>query len=856
MPRRGERKQKTRRNAAANRGTFVRVCRLGKGGRKQAEIVRNDASLGPKCLKKFKDEIQDLLENAPPGAKILCLPVDDPRPDNVTPTPDAQLLRKKPQRHGSNPRSGRNPECRLQALGTDETSLQFDPHPADKHGEPRLLNVDSLKITDRFLAAREGATFDSRNMALVRFADDVVGMGLPQEPNIDRNPYNFVPWSDEGQPSSVPWSDEGQPSSVPWSDEGQPGSAERPQDATHDRISDERLSGQIAVTFTAQTPIFVPEGQLPPKKGDPDGGGDVDGTPLRFFHCWNGTCDRYAIPGASVKGAVRSLFEALTNSRAGVTDDSALGSLGKGDRYCAPLYRRRATRLFQVISAPHGSGPIKVKECEYVWYGRNGRVRQQSKNFDPNQPTQIKNDWRANLFWVEPAKHCHGETIGFYLTKREFTLTPEVLQRFRSMKGHPHLKRHGGKSGNATSVPPANGMYKPPVPEYSEIESDLFRLHKCDFIFGIPAATGSFLRCFGKNVNFLWPGAASPLQMMGLRHTKGRGPFASRRPDEQQLKGSDPAEATFGFAGKHTDNSHPFRGRVRFGTFWGPPYETDPNPAALQLMPLTSPSGTKAKARSLYLEGAKGKSADYDLNARLRGRKFYWHQRGVDEGNVPGVHDFGKLSAGMPQSWKEDIKSQLPAPIIPLPPGSQFTGALHFTNLTEAELGALLVSIKPDLAFDSEGPAASVATESPGYGVKLGKGKPRGLGSVTASIELQLATAPRERYRCLDAEPATTQAATGYIEAYKAWCMEEYKTRWCNGKVPQGEWEDLPMAKALKALLRIPQAASVRVYPPLFAMYGWLPKEDHPDGEPTSRRGHPPGPRPDAMTPAHELKGP
>ena len=844
MPGKKGKKKKAAGNAAKTGDVFVRVCPPGKGGVKQAEIVRGKESLDRKPLKDFRHEIQEQLRDARPGAKIAVTFVDDPEPGTVTPKADAQvLIKKKHGKSGSNPGSGekwaQSLVCVLASIGKDGNSLQFDPHPTNDQGQPHPLNVDSLKVTDRFLAARQGATFKSEDMALARFAPDVGQMGLDPEPNVDRNPYNFVPWIGCN-----------------------PNEAQEPEHATHDRIADGRLSGRINITFTAQTPIFVPEGQLRENDDPNDSSNAVDS--LDFFHCWNGSCERYAIPGASVKGAVRSLFEALTNSRAGVTDDSALGRVGKGedgaDRYCGPLYRRRATRLFKVVSMPHDGGDGRVQECKYVWYGKNGKPRRQSPGYNGQGKDVVTEwKWRANLFYVPG--HCHGTRLDYYLDNQCFTLTQETLKQFKSMKGHLHLERHGGAKGNASLA--QKKMYKHPVPDYSTIEDDLFALNKGDLIFGIPS--GNHLRCFGKNVNFLWPGASSPLQMMGSGHSEDRGSFAAREPAKQRIEGSDPAEATFGFAGKHTGDSHPFRGRVRFGTFWGPS-KTKPKPEDyLQLMPLTAPSGTKAKARPLYLEplylepkSSGGLSANYDDHARLRGRKFYWHQRGKDEGNIPGVHDFGKLSDGMPVTWKQkiqcqlpDTKSQLPAKIRPLPVHSQFAGTLHFTNLTEAELGALLVSVKPDLAFGSES-TAPAATDSPGYGIKLGKGKPRGLGSVTASIELELATPPSKRYRCLGAPLVKEGADTAqYVKAYKTWCMES--TEPGGGK---DKWEDLDMAKALKALLQIPQETSVRVYPPQFAMYGWLPKLDNPDGEPTSPMKKPPAPRPKAMTPAHKLKGP
>ena len=760
---------------------------------------------------------------------MACRHTENPTPESVTPAPGATVQGRETDRSPT-PRQPQDQTCELREI-TDE-ELSFAPEQTANHGQP--LTVDALKVTDRFLAARPGAIFTTdRERTLARYATDIVHMGLPPDPNIDRNPYNFVPWIG-----------------------CEPNKAQKPERATHDRIADGRLSGRMSITFTAQTPIFVPDGQFRENDDSNDSSNAV--APFDFFHCWNGSFDRYAIPGSSVKGAVRSLFEALTNSRAGVTDESALGRVGEGegdpDRYCGPLYRRRATRLFRVVSMPHGGGHGRVQECKYVWYGRNGQPRRSSPDYDRGRTVFSERAWRANLFYIRPAGHCHGARLDYYLGTECFTLTQDVLNQFRSMKGHPHLERHGGSTGNASSA--QKKMYEDPVPDYSAIEDDLFALDTGDLIFGIPLDNN--LHCFGKNVNFLWPGASSPLQMMGSSHSGGRGPFSAREPKKQELARSDPAEAIFGFAGKYTTgNAHPFRGRVRFGTFWGPPV-TESKPADLQLMPLTAPAGTKAKARPLYLEPEKNQgSADYDRAARLRGRKFYWHQRGTDEGNIPGVHDFGKLSAGMPETWKKKIQNQLPAKIRPLPVGSQFAGTLYFTNLTEAELGALLVSVKPDLAFGSEESTASAATNPPGYGIKLGKGKPRGLGSVTASLELELATPPSKRYRCLRAPLAEKETNTAhYVNAYKTWCMESTGSGGGEHNVPQRNWESLDMAKALKALLQIPKETSVRVYPPQFAMYGWLPKLDDPDGAPTSPMNKPPAPRPKAMTPAHELKGP
>lgn len=683
--------------------------------------------------------------------------------------------------------------------------LKFDTgHQArDRRGNPVPVKVESLKVTDRFLAARPGSVYEKTrsDLKLVQYAPDV-SQGLEGEPDIDENPYNFVPWT------------------AP-----KPSDADDPSGATHDEMRPNRLSGSIKVTFTARTPVFVPAGEIREQSSTGTTGGRSQ--PQDFFHCWDGRCEKYAIPGASVKGVVRSLFEALTNSRAGVTDESALRK--------PPLYRRRAFRLFKITQKPSGPGKCgKVQECDYGLSDDHGNWNPKTKTDlpDPAQNNKVKEiDFSANLFWVGSKKHKHRwKRIRYKPNGKIFDLHWDTMKRFLSMEEHPHLEAHGGPSGNAASA--SRPFYCPPPPNYSSVKDRLFKLCVGDLVFGIPR--NGRLHCFGRNVNFLWPADRSALELMGK--------FASRKPENQGLSGSDPSEATFGFAGAHGDGSHPFRSRVRFGTFWGPAVSDDDlsNRPCLRLMPLTAPSGTKAKSRPLYLNPREnGQSADHDENAKLRGRKFYWHQKGEND-NVPSVHRFDELSSHLvAEKWKDNMESQLPTPIRPLPACTTFTGKIHFSNLTDAELGALLIALKPDLAFEE-----SDWKKEPRYGIKIGKGKPRGLGSITSDLKLQVDDPPGNMYSSLDVgswrtpddEAAAFQQVKNHVCSYKKWMAPDNGT----------DWNDLGFAKALKRLLRLPRSPSARVYPPQFMMYGWLPKDNDPDGSPR-------GQRPKAMTPATKM---
>ena len=637
-----------------------------KDGRHRAQIAVGVHLQPLQWLDDFCDAVKSAFGTNPRNGQVLpCNPTENPRPQTVSPQPGAKPQessfagrghggssnRQHPlhgrRQHGNVPQgSNQRPveQVELADYESDGEGLNFCPPHTDRNNRP--IKVESLKVTDRFLAARPGSIFQVRGseLKLVKYAPDIVHDLNDEKPDIDENPYNFVPWIEHG-----------------------PRRAEEPLDASHDKRRRDRLSGSIDVTFTARTPVFVPAGQL-----EDGGSADTAGNnspPRDFFHLWDGKCERYAIPGASVKGVVRSLFEALTNSRAGVTDESALGK--------PPLYRRRSFKLFKIVSLPAGpKSPGKVTQCDYGLCDANGCWNPRTRD-DLPAPAQHNDvheaSFAANLFWVNPVEHLHRwKKIRYRSTGEDFSLDWETVERFKSMKKHPHLKAHGGKHGNAANA--SKKFYRDPPPDYSSRIGDrLLDLKVGNLVFGIPK--NGRIHCFGRNVNFLWPADKSAVDMMGK--------FAARAPDESSLLGSDPAEATFGFAGTHRGDSHPFRARVRFGTFWGPKTsdETLGTRACLQLMPLTSPSGTKAKSRPLYLTpGNGGRSADHDKEAQLRGRKFYWHQKGNDH-DVPSVHRFDELSKRVPTRWKEKIESQLPAPIKPLPVSTRFSGKIPLHQL-------------------------------------------------------------------------------------------------------------------------------------------------------------------------------
>lgn len=238
----------------------------------------------------------------------------------------------------------------------------------------------------------------------------------------------------------------------------------------------------------------------------------------------------------------------------------------------------------------------------------------------------------------------------------------------------------------------------------------------------------------------------------------------------------------------------------------------------LELSALTAPQ-TRAKSRPLYLEGfiqaGQLRSASYsDANPVLMGRKFYWHQNpGKDAAN--GV----AMEHQRDRELHRSVETQLPPPIDALPAETQFQGRIQFENLSNEELGALLYVLTGD---------------SEKHCLKIGKGKPRGLGSVRFQIDGLDVFQPKAYYGSLEAQSppeAESPYAAGdpamFTAAFREWCVAR-----AGGK---GRFEDLGHVKDFVHLHTWPSQMSVRAYPINFSDYGWLPTPNRNPDEPKER---------------------
>jgi CRISPR-associated protein (TIGR03986 family) len=141
---------------------------------------------------------------------------------------------------------------------------------------------------------------------------------------------------------------------------------------------------------------------------------------------------------------------------------------------------------------------------------------------------------------------------------------------------------------------------------------------------------------------------------------------------------------------------------------------SSPKPTTFQHY-LVQPKDTKADQRNLKHYASKPPTENEAGETVIRGHKLYWHKPSKIE---------------IPEN--SDTQTSL---IKPIDPDVEFTFKIHFENLSDVELGALLWVIDK--------------AEQPEYCLSLGMGKPLGMGTVKLKIDRFCLDNRQTRYKQL-----------------------------------------------------------------------------------------------------------
>lgn len=539
------------------------------------------------------------------------------------------------------------------------------------------------------------------------------------------------------------------------------------------------LTGYLDVEFAFRSPLMMPVDWNIPEATT------VTGTRIE---------ERVTVPGSSVRGAVRSLFEVISSSCLSILDPDYRPA------HRASLEMRPDKRLAVVDEVDSDGKVISVLptnrvvwiRAEALWHLFGGAAGLRSGvriSFDesaiyersfggnkgkPVKREQLKPEGEATLTeggdWVvhvadagtkgdHPADHI-------YVAVGKLETTPIRLGEM-TWEDYRELCRY--------SVDVTGGGLAPSAPAWDAEEwaGVAVMVRHTDRNRGNRETTIGKRR---KSDGALAPGdsvwittgseggerVVTGLTMSSSWRELGKGPIRDRLPDESLLPCRDPDElcpacATFGFIearaeGQRRDQAehNAYASHLRFGAF-----ETDaPVPLRLVLPPPTR--SPRPSAGAFYLEHLKvegenreagvaefGKPAsrwggrlDSPRMRRIAGRKFYWHgQEPEDTTPTPRQVRRNHYPAEGANNCRETRRWITEKPPV-------LRGRIHFENIDARQLGLLMLALEPLELAKRAG-----ATVNGELATHLGGGKGLGFGTAVGRITATCIQDAAGRYR-------------------------------------------------------------------------------------------------------------
>lgn len=472
---------------------------------------------------------------------------------------------------------------------------------------------------------------------------------------------------------------------------------------SHDVPFSDGVSGKIHLTITAESDIFVRNGQ------------SKDAVNNRFSQ----VSGRYFIPATSIKGEVRNLMEIMSFGKMNLDTRAKFAQREwntpnlytikspeeqrkircgylrkKGDDYEIVDHGRPLRISHQAIDAKLGGGLLRKHFSGDSHFNINKTKEMDGQTFDPKTAAfkyhLFKGKVLENLSFTEVRTNTftyvtcadRGEFTGDIV----FTGSPDQWKKKRGM--------NAGKFYEFVFPSKVEGCYRlseKEVEHYEFIYKDsddwnYWKSHLTDPDRGVPVffrAENNQIKDFGLALLYKLPYDKTPYDLLPQAH--------------KEESTHDLAECIFGYTGR-TDS---LRGRVQFSNA----FSTNAKPSEEVTLVLGTP---KASYYPMYIEqeGDNARTNQYKTynDGRLAGWKRYHVRDGV---------------------WQKNLGNKnLDSTLTPVRSGATFTGDIVFHNLRPIELGALLSA----LTFHSN---------SDRYYHQLGQAKPYGYGRCRYSVTLE-----------------------------------------------------------------------------------------------------------------------
>lgn len=610
----------------------------------------------------------------------------------------------------------------------------------------------------------------------------------------------------------------------------------------HDSFFSNRHTGTLSCTLVADSPIYIRTGL------SPDDFAAIASTPFnkmnpeqrKTYAQFFALHGEPTLPGSSLRGMFRTLVEIAAHGKVSRVTDRQLVYRAVGDRTSlGNIYRESFLSEEESKEKKHHFRPTVhagfMVKTAYGWqikpaktYGTGEEAysysRIEFKNPD-REPSDLKK-WDANIanawnIWVSvdrPSWHKHAVSTG----KPIHIWYAAVNTAMASKPKKPSPKLHKGvlvKTGRMNNKH-MHFVFNMPVEDeklFINVPRELELEYQEQFTEGQKGVLGSNKGIFQENQpvffllqddNLVFLGHA---QNFRIPYSHSPRDFVPR--DVRDPSTTDLAEAMFGYVptddGERKDTRHAYAGRVFVddapllsGENLAPNEPDTPDKSYITPRILASPKPTTFQhylvQENEEREQLKHYASTPETDTVIRGHKLYWHQEQARKDTLE--HD------GQPQSWlhriredpsKKTDQSSQHTGMAPLAPGATFKVTLRFENLSDGELGALLWIVQ--LASDE------------GYRLKLGMGKPLGMGSVRFTDATVIRSDRKQRYSTLFDAQDTSTWETGeakMTEDDQKRCIEAFQEYVLDKSCIQApSFDKLPRIQLLKLLLSWPGPA-------------------------------------------------
>lgn len=477
-----------------------------------------------------------------------------------------------------------------------------------------------------------------------------------------KSPFNFVPLN--AQVFSPDWADEIS-QDIPFSD---------------------GVSGTIDLTITADSPIYIHNGQLHKEdKEDKDKSKDKD---YSFSHVATARGNRYFIPGTSIKGEVRNILEIMSYGKMCVDERAQFARRDLHNKDVYPLLKKQGEEHCGWLRRK--GEDYEIEDCGRFWRISHPKIDcflgsdVMRKNFSEVEVHTLKDEQKTadykyhlisdesileGLTFEETGKNQMGDALVEYAAGGSLCGTI-VFTGQPSSWTEPRDKYAKGK------------YYEFVFPERKQC---VRHINKADFdhyafIYKDSAEWKRIKQLLNESEHggrgvpvFFLPKGNDGVEHFGMAYLYkmpyDHSVFESLPKDHQDKGRRDLAECIFGY----TDKQDALKGRVQFGHAFVPDgVQVKPLPR-IRLV-LGSP---KASYYPLYVSqnGKGGVTSDYETydHGTPSGWKRYYVRKDTDS---------VRKTDGDVDTFME-----------PLDKGATFHGTVTFHNLRPVELGALLSAL-------------------------------------------------------------------------------------------------------------------------------------------------------------------